>query len=54
TDDDLPPSHQNRITREEGSLAENGRSGVVVSVPYPRMHNDMETQIHLLQQEAYN
>ncbi|PIA53407.1 hypothetical protein AQUCO_00900170v1 [Aquilegia coerulea] len=53
TDDDLPPSHQNRVPRG-GRMAGNGRSGVVGSVPYPRMHNDMETQIHLLEQEAYS
>lgn len=36
TDDDLPPSHHNRIQRG-GSM----------------MHGDMETQIHILEQEAY-
>ncbi|KAF9597224.1 hypothetical protein IFM89_016365 [Coptis chinensis] len=53
TDDDLPPSHQNRVPRG-GRMAGNGRSAVVGSVPYPRMHTDMETQIHLLEQEAYS
>lgn len=54
TDDDLPPTHQNRIPRG-GRLAGNGRSGVG-SVPYPRMYGetDMETQIHQLEQEAYS
>ena len=31
----------------------NGRSAVVGSAPLPRMHGDMETQIHLIEQEAY-
>ncbi|TXG55755.1 hypothetical protein EZV62_017068 [Acer yangbiense] len=54
TDDDLPPSHQNRIPRG-GRVAGNGRPPVG-SVPYPRMYNDtdMETQIHQLEQEAYS
>ncbi|XP_044490802.1 protein EMSY-LIKE 3 isoform X2 [Mangifera indica] len=54
TDDDLPPSHQNRIPRG-GRVAGNGRPPVV-SVPYPRMYGDtdMETQIHQLEQEAYS
>ncbi|KAE9620922.1 hypothetical protein Lal_00019924 [Lupinus albus] len=54
TDDDLPPTHQNRIPRG-GRLAGNGRSAVG-SLPYPpRMYGeiDMETQIHQLEQEAY-
>ncbi|XP_042481406.1 protein EMSY-LIKE 3-like isoform X3 [Macadamia integrifolia] len=53
TDDDLPPSHQNRVHRG-GRVAGNGRSTVVGSVPYARMHSDMETQIHQLEQEAYS
>ncbi|KAJ0038887.1 hypothetical protein Pint_24103 [Pistacia integerrima] len=54
TDDDLPPSHQNRIPRG-GRVAGNGRPPVG-SVPYPRMYGDtdMETQIHQLEQEAYS
>ncbi|KAI4323349.1 hypothetical protein L6164_022963 [Bauhinia variegata] len=54
TDDDLPPSHQNRIPRG-GRLAGNGRSAVG-SIPYSRMYGetDMETQIHQLEQEAYS
>ncbi|XP_054817175.1 protein EMSY-LIKE 3-like isoform X1 [Prosopis cineraria] len=54
TDDDLPPTHQNRIPRG-GRLAGNGRSAVG-SVPYPRMYGetDMEAQIHQLEQEAYS
>ncbi|KAJ1409719.1 ENT domain [Sesbania bispinosa] len=56
TDDDLPPTHQNRIPRGGGGrLAGNGRSAVG-SIPYPRMYGeiDMETQIHQLEQEAYS
>lgn len=55
TDDDLPPSHQNRIPRG-GHVAGNGRSAVMGSVQYPRMYGetDMEAQIHLLEQEAYS
>ncbi|RZC29720.1 Protein EMSY-LIKE 3, partial [Glycine soja] len=56
TDDDLPPTHQNRISRGgRGHLAGNERS-VVGSIPYPRMYSeiDRETQIHLLEQEAYS
>jgi hypothetical protein len=54
TDDDLPPTHQNRIPRG-GRLAGNGRSAVG-SIPYPRVYGeiDMETQIHQLEQEAYS
>ncbi|GJX87340.1 EMSY-LIKE 3-like isoform X1 [Tanacetum coccineum] len=54
-DDDLPPSHQNRIPRG-GHVAGNGRPAVMGSVQYPRMHgdNDMESQIHQLEQEAYS
>ncbi|GAV75863.1 ENT domain-containing protein [Cephalotus follicularis] len=52
TDDDLPPSHQNRFQRG-GRPAGNGRSVVVGAAPLPRMHTDMETQIHHIEQEAY-
>jgi len=51
TDDDLPPPHQNRFSRN--AHVGNGRSAVARSVPYSRLHNDMETQIHLIEQEAY-
>ncbi|XVF19204.1 hypothetical protein REPUB_Repub11eG0089700 [Reevesia pubescens] len=54
TDDDLPPSHQNRFQRGGRTAAGNGRSAVVGSAPLPRMHGDMETQIHLIEQEAYS
>ncbi|XP_030510938.1 protein EMSY-LIKE 3 isoform X1 [Cannabis sativa] len=54
TDDDLPPSHQNRIPRA-GRVAGNGRSAMG-SLPYSRMYGetDMEAQIHQLEQEAYS
>ena len=52
TDDDLPPSHQNRGTRG-GCVAGNGRSASG-ALPYPRGQNDMESQIHWLEQEAYS
>ena len=52
TDDDLPPSHQNRFQRA-GRTSGNGRSAPVGSAPLPRIHGDMETQIHLTEQEAY-
>ncbi|KAM7512296.1 hypothetical protein LguiB_011171 [Lonicera macranthoides] len=54
TDDDLPPSHQNRVPRG-GRVTGNGRSAGIGSVPYPRMYGetDMEVQIHQLEQEAY-
>lgn len=57
TDDDLPPSHQNRVQRGGGRVAGNGRSAFMGSAPYPpRMYNkpDMEAQIHQLEQEAYS
>ncbi|KAJ9563241.1 hypothetical protein OSB04_008401 [Centaurea solstitialis] len=55
TDDDLPPSHQNRIPRG-GRVTGNGRSAVMAPVQYPRMYGetDMEAQIHHLEQEAYS
>lgn len=55
TDDDLPPSHQNRVIRG-ANVAGNGRSGVVGAVPYSRVYGetDMEAQIHHLEQEAYS
>ncbi|XP_010536023.1 PREDICTED: protein EMSY-LIKE 3 [Tarenaya hassleriana] len=52
TDDDLPPSHQSRFQRG-GRPAGNGRPSVLNSAPQSRMQNDMETQIHLIEQEAY-
>ncbi|KAL6987019.1 hypothetical protein U1Q18_012778 [Sarracenia purpurea var. burkii] len=52
TDDDLPPSHNNRVARG-GRIAVNGRS-MVGSVPFRRMHSDMESEIHQLEKEAYS
>ncbi|XP_020591856.1 protein EMSY-LIKE 3-like [Phalaenopsis equestris] len=52
TDDDLPPSHQNRSTRG-GLVSRNGRP-VVGGHAYQRVQNDMEIQIHQLEQEAYS
>ncbi|RZS16361.1 hypothetical protein BHM03_00048340 [Ensete ventricosum] len=52
TDDDLPPPHQNRGIRG-GQVTGNGRA-TIGAIPYARMQNDMETQIHRLEQEAYS
>lgn len=51
TDDDLPPSHQNRVPR--GSRGAGNERSAVGSISYPRMYTDMEAQIHHLEQEAY-
>ena len=52
TDDDLPPPHQHRFARN-ARVTGNGRPAVAAST-YPRMpNNDMETQIHIIEQEAY-
>lgn len=53
TDDDLPPPHQNKF-RSGGPGTGNGRSMAVGTAPFPRNQNDMETQIHLIEQEAYS
>lgn len=53
TDDDLPPSHQNRVIRGN-HISGNGRPTVVGTHSFPRIHNDMEVQIHRLEQEAYS
>ncbi|XP_031387003.1 protein EMSY-LIKE 3-like isoform X2 [Punica granatum] len=53
TDDDLPPSHQNRFQRGGGRATGDGRSAIVGAAPLPRVHNEMEIQIHLIEQEAY-
>lgn len=53
TADDLPPSHQERVSRGT-RVTGNGRSTVVGALLYPRAHNDMETQIHQLEKEAYS
>ncbi|XP_020103274.1 protein EMSY-LIKE 3-like isoform X2 [Ananas comosus] len=52
TDDDLPPTYQNRAARG-GRVSGNGRP-IVAASPYPRVQNDMEVQIHQLEQEAYS
>ncbi|XP_074292589.1 protein EMSY-LIKE 3-like [Silene latifolia] len=53
TDDDLPPTHQNRYGRN-ARVAGNGRSAVAGSASYPRMHNnDMEPEIQNIEREAY-
>jgi hypothetical protein len=52
TDDDLPPTHQNRF-QSGARTAGNGRSAVGGAASQPRLHSDMETQIHNIEQEAY-
>ncbi|XP_026391927.1 protein EMSY-LIKE 3-like isoform X4 [Papaver somniferum] len=52
TGDDLPPNNQNR-GRRVGRVAGNGRSSIAGSAPHPRFYNDMEAQIHHLEQDAY-
>lgn len=60
TDDDLPPSYQNRNARGGPRVSGNGRSTAVVGGSGPGSysrgggaHSDMESQIHMLEQEAY-
>ncbi|KAI7726206.1 hypothetical protein M8C21_008550 [Ambrosia artemisiifolia] len=53
TDDDLPPTHQQKF-RSAGPGTGNGRTMAVGNAPFPRIQNDMETQIHLIEQEAYS
>lgn len=54
TDDDLPPSHRNRLTRGRASEnGPNGRIAVMGNLPYSRIQNDVESEIHWLEQEAY-
>lgn len=50
TDDDLPPPHQNKFRSAGPGGTGNGRT---MAVGPPRIQNDMETQIHLIEQEAY-
>ncbi|XP_050223004.1 protein EMSY-LIKE 3 isoform X2 [Mercurialis annua] len=52
TDDDLPPPHRNRFQSGVRPVG-NGRPAVLGSALIPRLHNDMETQIHNIEQEAY-
>ncbi|CAK7342364.1 unnamed protein product [Dovyalis caffra] len=51
TDDDLPPSNQNRVVRG-GRVSGSGQSALI-SATYSRVQADMEAQIHHLEQEAY-
>ncbi|XP_078438861.1 protein EMSY-LIKE 3-like [Wolffia australiana] len=53
TDDDLPPTHRNRGARGGVRGPGNGAAPVFNSLPYSRIQNDMDTQIHQLEQEAY-
>ncbi|XP_031738481.1 protein EMSY-LIKE 1 isoform X2 [Cucumis sativus] len=50
TDDDLPPSRHNRVSR--GGRVSGKGMPALSSFPYSRVH-DMEAQIHHLEQEAY-
>lgn len=52
TDDDLPPTHQNRGIRG-GRVAGNGRNAAMGGLSFSRVQTDMETEIHQLEQEAY-
>ena len=51
TDDDIPPSDQNRVVRAV-RISGSGQSAVI-SATYSRVQADMEAQIHHLEQEAY-
>ncbi|KAL8099505.1 protein EMSY-LIKE 3 [Apium graveolens] len=58
TDDDIPPSHQNRYANV-GRASANGRSAIggvasLGTAPFPPIHSDMEAQIHQIEQEAYS
>ncbi|KAK6941907.1 ENT domain, partial [Dillenia turbinata] len=52
TDDDLPASQYNRVSRR--SRFSGDRRSIVGSAQYPRLHVNMESQIHQLEQEAYS
>ncbi|MED6130879.1 Protein EMSY-LIKE 3, variant 2 [Stylosanthes scabra] len=52
TDDDLPPSHRNKFKQPDHATG-NGRLAAVGSGPFPRVQNNMETQIHNIEREAY-
>ncbi|KAL1343360.1 protein EMSY-LIKE 3 isoform X6 [Arachis hypogaea] len=52
SDDDFPPSHRNKFKQADHATG-NGRLAAVGSGPFPRVQNDMETQIHNIEQEAY-
>lgn len=51
TADDLPP-HSSRMQRG-GRVSGNGKSAVQ-EIQFGRQHNDMESQIHFLEREAYS
>ncbi|TVU10038.1 hypothetical protein EJB05_43543, partial [Eragrostis curvula] len=50
TDDDLPPSQQTALRRR--SFSGNGRASVG-AFPFMRPHDDLESQIHRVEQDAY-
>uniref|UniRef100_A0A0C9RW33 TSA: Wollemia nobilis Ref_Wollemi_Transcript_9822_1680 transcribed RNA sequence n=1 Tax=Wollemia nobilis TaxID=56998 RepID=A0A0C9RW33_9CONI len=52
TDDDLPPSHGNRMPRGGDRVVGNGRTSVGKLI-YTQVETDMETRIHRMEQEAY-
>ncbi|XP_074573415.1 protein EMSY-LIKE 3-like [Curcuma longa] len=52
TGDDLPPPHQNRGIR--GHMVTGYKRNIVGAMPYSRMQNDMEIEIHRLEQAAYS
>ncbi|XP_047328730.1 protein EMSY-LIKE 3-like [Impatiens glandulifera] len=52
TDDDLPPQRRNRFP-QGGRTIGNSISGIQGSARYPQMHSEMESQIHIIEQEAY-
>ncbi|XP_065002163.1 protein EMSY-LIKE 3 isoform X2 [Musa acuminata AAA Group] len=52
TDDDLPPSHYNRSAR--GVCVNGNGRAMIGAIPYANIPNDMEVQIHRLEQDAYS
>lgn len=52
TEDDNPPSHQNKF-RSGGPGTVNGRTMAVGTAPFPRAQNNMEEEIHRIEQDAY-
>lgn len=53
TEDDNPPSHQNKF-RSGGGGTVNGRTMAVGTAPFQRVPNNMEEEIHRIEQEAYS
>ena len=53
TEDDNPPSHQNKF-RSAGGGTVNGRTMAVGTAPFQRVPNNMEEEIHRIEQEAYS